>query len=212
MVFKMLLAFTITTINFNPRNVLYTAKGEKMNMYEELLGQLNPDGSVKKEAYDLLRNLGPMPCVDVVLVPREKSQRVILHLRGSGIVAPNQYWVIGGRVSKGEKLEETARRKVKSEAGLDLLITKNDQLFASETIFDKDGSMHYNGESNDRLVDLIHTTNVVYLELTPSLDEIGNVLTAADGNTKWKVFDQIDENWHPYVQECVERAWKRVFS
>ena len=65
-------------------------------MYEELLRQLNPDGSVKQEAYSLLRNLGPMSCVDVVLVPREKSRKVILHLRGSGIVASNQYWVIGG--------------------------------------------------------------------------------------------------------------------
>ena len=174
-------------------------------MYEELKAQLNPNGSVKQEAYDLLRSLGPMPCVDVVLVPQENKPSVILFLRGPNIVAPNQYWVVGGRVNKGETLEDAAQRKTKKESGLDLLITPEDQLFTDQTIFTE--PPYDNG-----LVGMIHTTNTVYLGRTPSFEEIEPSLKAADGNERYGLFSYTDRRWHPYVIKCVERAWERVFN
>jgi len=54
-----------------------------MDSYDEIRGQLNPDGSLKQKGYDISRELSPMACVDVVLIPRERTPKVILTYRNS---------------------------------------------------------------------------------------------------------------------------------
>jgi len=172
--------------------------------YAELLAQLNlEDGSLKQGAYDLVRQLGPMSCVDVVLVPEgEKHPQVILAYRdATSAMLPNQWWLVGGRVSKGEALEDTAIRKIRKELGLELVITPEDQLLTSRTI-----------QQGDTLLTTLDTINTAYLGRTPPLEEIADKLQPGDGNTKWEVFNSVeDRGLHPYVVKCVNAAWERAY-
>jgi len=54
-------------------------------------------------------------CVDVCL----RYENRYLLIKRNEEPMKNIYWPIGGRISKGEKAEEAARRKIKEEIGID---------------------------------------------------------------------------------------------
>lgn len=155
---------------------------------------LKPDGSVDGKCYNFLREYTPIACVDAVLIPASGKREVLLFYRNNTTVAPNQYWVVGGKVNLGENLEECAMRKAKTESNLDVKITQAHQLFTDSTIFDLKGKK-------------IHTINTLYVAFTPPYDEIKDKIKADDGNEKFKLFTEIDSNWHPYIKRAVQEAW-----
>lgn len=70
---------------------------------------------ISKERY--LRSVVDLPilCVDVVI---KNLKGEYLLLKRLNPPRKNQWWVVGGRVLKGEELEKAAIRKVKEETGL----------------------------------------------------------------------------------------------
>jgi len=65
---------------------------------------------------DILRNL-PILCADIVI---KNLQGEYLLVKRNNEPKKDEWWVIGGRVLKGETLEEAAVRKVKQETGLQI--------------------------------------------------------------------------------------------
>jgi len=57
----------------------------------------------------------PVLCVDIVA---KNSRDAYLLIKRVNEPKKNKWWVIGGRVLKGETLKDAARRKVKEETGL----------------------------------------------------------------------------------------------
>jgi colanic acid biosynthesis protein WcaH len=67
------------------------------------------------EQYARFMEMMPILCVDIMI---QNPEGEYLLIRRSNEPLKGQWWVIGGRVLKGETLKEAAIRKVKEEVGL----------------------------------------------------------------------------------------------
>jgi ADP-ribose pyrophosphatase YjhB (NUDIX family) len=70
--------------------------------------------------YDQIMKLMPIVSVEAVIV----MDRSLLFLRRNNQPAEGQWWFAGGRVRRGESLEDTLRREVKEETGLEVISHK----------------------------------------------------------------------------------------
>ena len=99
--------------------------------------------------------------------------------------AKGKWWFFGGRLHKGETLEEGVKRKALEEIGASVKIIK--QLTTKDTIF-KEGPFGWS----------THTVSVTYL--VELIDEEIN-LDNQHNNYRW--FDKEDEGLNWYVREVV---------
>jgi len=74
---------------------------------------------IPAEEYKQIINVLPILCVDIVV--KNAAEQYLL-IRRANEPLKDQWWVIGGRVLKGETLNEAAIRKVKEETDLDINI------------------------------------------------------------------------------------------
>jgi colanic acid biosynthesis protein WcaH len=102
---------------------------------------------IEQKNYNLILENMPILCVDGIVV-NDKDE--ILFLKRENEPALNEWWFPGGRVFKGEKLENSIVRKVKEETNLDVVVDRF--IGISETDFTT-GPMNIP----------VHTINVTYL-------------------------------------------------
>lgn len=76
---------------------------------------------IPKKEYSKIIEVLPILCVDVII---QNPAREFLLIKRANEPLKGQWWVIGGRVLKGETLKEAAKRKVKEEVGLEIEIFK----------------------------------------------------------------------------------------
>lgn len=136
--------------------------------------------------YDILNSI-PISCVDICIV----YEGHILLIKRNDPPAKDQWWIPGGRVFKGEMLKETAKRKAIEETGLDCYI--GPIIHTDETIF-PDGP-------NDIP---IHSINVCFLLYPKCIKRLEVQLDEHSSYYKW--VDKIDNDLHPYVKKCLEKA------
>lgn len=72
---------------------------------------------IPAEQYKQILDVLPILCVDVVIT-NSCGEYLLVKRRGEPL--KGQWWVIGGRVLKGETVEQAAVRKVETEVGLTL--------------------------------------------------------------------------------------------
>lgn len=137
--------------------------------------------------YKKILKVLPILTVDIVIIHKGK----FLLLRRSIAPAKGQWWTPGGRVLKGEDMEEAARRKVKEEAGLSVRIVK--LLGVGSTYWKKS----YLGVSS-------HTTSVIYLS-RPVIGS-GTTVKMNFNNDKAGWFKHIPKGVHPFVREALKKA------
>lgn len=154
------------------------------------------------ELYNLLRRYSPMMCVDVAIVPKGKQPSVILAKRTNEAVAPNEWWVFGGRVDKKLRYLEVAHKKTKSEIGINTKLGLEDVIGLGGVIFPPDAREK---ELRDYT---ISTPALCFAKQIP----LPKRVIAGDGNTEWKVFTELDTTWHPYVQNVVAYAWNTFYG
>lgn len=65
--------------------------------------------------YRLIVDTVPVLCVDIIV---RNSTGEYLLIKRKNPPLKNRWWIVGGRVFKGETLEEAARRKVREEVAL----------------------------------------------------------------------------------------------
>ncbi|MBU6500529.1 MAG: NUDIX domain-containing protein [Patescibacteria group bacterium] len=140
---------------------------------------------IPEALYRKIVGVMPIPCVDAVIVRGKKF------LLGKRINKPakGQWFVIGGRVLKGESLEAAVRRHVQTETGISGVKVKK-FLIAAPTMFKNSAQ----GPSS-------HTINSVFLV---ELSEKKLLLNNENEKLKW--FSRIDKNWHPYVKNVLQLA------
>ncbi len=141
---------------------------------------------IPDELYEKILTAIPITCVDMVI----KNGDSFLLAKRKNNPAQGQWFLLGGRVLKNEKLEDAVLRKMHQETGMRGVIEK--MLGVDETMF-PDGPY---GES-------IHSVNIVFL-ITPTTAPDAVVLDEQNDEYQW--YTHIDSTWHPYVKKFLEIA------
>ena len=170
-----------------------------------IIGQQRNE-NLETPLYEFLRRYGPMPCTDIVLVPKDKKPSVILARRGNNAVAPDSWFIFGGRVDKKMNYEETASSKVKTEIGIEIRLEAEDIIGFGRTYFKPD-----NNEIPIRNYDIGTSALVFAKQISLNKKTIGKI-KPSDGHNEWSIFRDIESNWHPYVISTVASAWKRFYG
>ena len=136
---------------------------------------------IPQPQYDFILQNMPIACVDVCIV----SENGVLLVKRKTEPAKNHWWVPGGRVLKGEKLKDCAKRKCVEE--VNLLCTIGPIVHTDETVFDT-------GPSNIP----VHSINVAFLAIPHSND-----LRLDQFSSDFKWISSISHDLHPYVQKCL---------
>lgn len=145
-------------------------------------------GLLPEDLYlEVLRGL-PIACVDIAIV---SNGHVLLVQRGDP-PAKGMWWVPGGRVFKGERMRETARRKALEEVGLHCHV--GPLIHTAETIF-SDGP---------RAIP-VHSINSCFL-LYPVEDVAQVRVQLDDHHSDWMWVNTIPGGLHPYVARCLAEA------
>lgn len=99
---------------------------------------------IPEKEYSRIQAVLPILCVDCLIVYQKKC----LLLKRTKEPAKGRYWFPGGRVFKGETIQDAALRKAREEVNLDCKYEK--MISIEETIFEQQGDMLYD----------IHTVNI----------------------------------------------------
>lgn len=137
---------------------------------------------IPQDKYDEILRLVPIVCVDVAIAYRGK----VLLVKRRDTPCADQWWLPGGRLFKGEGLEDCVRRKAKEEVGL--MGLELDLFYHASTIFDT-----------------VHSVNFVYLAFADS-DQVMLDETCLDH--KW--IDTIDSDYHQYIRAALFKAFMRM--
>lgn len=143
-----------------------------------------PNDEYKK----ILENI-PICCVDLII----KGKKGVLLVLRADEPLKNFWWIPGGRIYKGEKIENAVIRKAYEETGLKVKIEKN--MGTYETILGKDCFKN--------LKIGIHTINITFL-VKPISEE--SEVKLDNTSLKFKWIDKIEENLHSYLKEILENS------
>ena len=141
---------------------------------------------INQKLYKKILEVLPVACADSVVVHGKK----FLLGKRKNKPAKGGWFLIGGRIIKGEKLEDAARRHVSEETGIKRVKIKK-FLGARETIYPDSAQ----GPSS-------HTVNFVYLaEINPA-----KTFSVSKESSEFKWFSKINKTWHPYAREMLRKA------
>jgi len=130
----------------------------------------------------ILENV-PIACVDIAIV----CDGSVLLVKRNDKPAQGEWWLPGGRVHKGEKMLETAKRKALEEVGLDCFT--GPLVHTAETIF-PDGPY---GVS-------VHSINSCFL-LHPRHGSFHIKLDDNQSECRWVA--DIEPSLHKYIKDCL---------
>lgn len=140
---------------------------------------------VSPALYKKILDSVPVPCVDAVIVNGEK----FLLGKRANQPAKGKWWLIGGRIHKGETLVRAVKRKAREETGRTIRSVKF--LDNTETIF---RNSHFRGVTS-------HTVNSIFVVRVSTTkfknDEQHSVL-------RW--FTTVDPRWGTYVKNMLLKA------
>lgn len=133
---------------------------------------------VPAEEYQRILETVPILCVDGVIVNHEGKYLLV---KRANAPLQDQWWVPGGRVLKGETLEEAFHRKMREELGIEVRILMpigyTEERHADDPRGGPDG---------------VHAVSVVFCAAPLSLD-----VRLDDQSTAWGFFDHLPEGIPP---------------
>lgn len=118
----------------------------------------------------------PIPSVEAIVVKNDS----VLFLRRKNDPAKGQWWFPGGRIRKGETLEDALSREVKEETGLE--VTKCKLVNVYSRVFP---------ERHDITIVFLCTCN-------------GDNVMLNDEHTEYKFFKNIPKSIHPYLLRAIQ--------
>ncbi len=123
---------------------------------------------IPTDEYARIIEVLPILCVDVVV---QNSRGEYLLVKRANEPLKDQWWVIGGRVQKGESMDQAAARKVKEEVSLD--VEKLYLIGYYEEIFNK---------NSFGIKCKLHTVSVVY----STVIDVDQQIKLDSQSTDWK--------------------------
>jgi len=134
------------------------------------------DGLIPSSLYDQIVKSMPIPSVEAIIV----KNGLLLLLRRKNNPVKGQWWFPGGRIRKGESLEEALCREVKEETGLDVTACKLVNVYS-------------------RLFPERHDITIVFLCKCS-----GDKVTLNEEHTEHKFFKDIPRDIHPYILQAIQ--------
>ena len=139
--------------------------------------------------YKKIVSLMPICCVDLVFWSRSK---VYLFKRAYA-PAKNEWWIIGGRILKGEKIKDAVARKAKEEIGVDIKIRK--MIGVYEAFF---GTNRFDTKTEKSGA---HSISLCFL--VESKEKRFKLILNGEYKDH-KAISRIDKNLHPLIQTVLE--------
>jgi colanic acid biosynthesis protein WcaH len=143
---------------------------------------------IDESLYQKVHELMPIFCVDVIL----KIENKFLMVKRTQNPAKGQWWFPGGRVYKNERLLSAVKRKVLEETSLK--IKHLEKIVDTYEIFFEEAPFNHNNGT--------HTLSNCYLGEIRDYDQI----TLNKYHSKYKVFSNYGQTWHPYLKHCLKKA------
>ncbi|MBI3026874.1 NUDIX domain-containing protein [Candidatus Woesearchaeota archaeon] len=135
----------------------------------------------------------PVPCVDVVL---KSGNRVFLFKRAYE-PAKNKWWLIGGRILKGETFKEAVKRKVKEEVGIEAKLLKMIGVYEEFFVRSRfDGNEEGKKNKNNGT----HTLSVCFVAEPIKKDFR---FTLNNEYRDYKIINRIEKGLDPYVKRVL---------
>jgi len=138
-------------------------------------------GKIPLTLYELITDFIPIASVEAII----SKGNSLLFLRRKNSPAKGQWWFPGGRIRKGETLEEALYREVKEETGLEVI--KSELVNVYSRIFD---------ERHD-------ITIAYYCKCKPDKIKLNNE------HTEYKHFKKPPKNIHPYLKQVINDLEKK---
>ena len=140
------------------------------------------------QLYRKIVDMMPICCVDALF----KSGNKLFLFKRAYEPAKNKWWIIGGRVLKGESLKDAMIRKVKEEIGVDVKILK--MIGVYETIFPISRF-----DINNRKIGA-HTISICFL-VEPNKKNFK--LRLNEEYNGYKTIARLDKSFHPYIKKVL---------
>ena len=148
---------------------------------------------IPQEVYENILEYSIIGAVDAIILHKGK---VLLGKRTQKPVK-GEWWIPGGRQKKGELPEETVRRKVKEEVGLDVKVEKFVGVY--DVIFNETASP--NVKTGVHYIARAYIVTLINSDEIPKLDET---------QSEYRWIDHIEEELHDYVKVTLKDSG--VFS
>ncbi len=136
-----------------------------------------------------------IPCHDVFI----KINEGILLVKRNNLPAKGILWPIGGRIKRGLLIEDSLRKKVKEECGLQ--IEKIEEVGCARTLFQTDPFGH--GKGTD-------TLNVVFFAEGKGKVELDALHCDPTIISKKDYTKEFREILHPYVRDFMDKVIKLI--
>ena len=141
-----------------------------------------------EKKYREILDLVPIVCVDICVRHNGK----LLMIKRKNEPEKGAWWIIGGRIFKGETMEQAAFRKLKEETNLDRkhVVHIAGPFGPYETMFK---------EAPFDITTGVHSMNAVFLF---DVDDI-NALSVDNNHEGVLWATEIDERWHAYLKDVL---------
>ena len=136
----------------------------------------------------------PVPCFDGVLTD---GKRVYLFKRAIG-PGKGRWWLMGGRILKGETFQEAIKRKAKEELGVPVKIIRQIGVYE---IFESEGKPGVTSGTHCIAVDFV---------IKPKTKTFRFKLNDEYASGRWKIMTAIPSSLHPYVKQVLKDS--KVFK
>ena len=141
-------------------------------------------GKIPATLYELIVDEMPIPSVEAV-ISRNDS---LLFLRRKINPVKGQWWFPGGRLRKGETLEEALYREVKEETGLEVIKSKLINVYS-------------------RIFDGRHDISIAYL-----CNCKGDKIVLNNEHSEYRYFKSLPKHIHPYLIQVIQDLRKKSTS
>jgi ADP-ribose pyrophosphatase YjhB (NUDIX family) len=139
-------------------------------------------GFIPQAIFDQIVGLMPIASVDAVIM----IDGSLLLLKRKINPAAGQWWFVGGRINKGESFEQTLRREVEEETGLEI------ESFRFINVY-------------SRFLPERHDVTLAYLCKCRN-----GKIRLDDEHSEYKLFKELPNGLHPYLLETLQDSkWKK---
>lgn len=142
------------------------------------------DEHIPEELFSAFVARLPQVCVELIL---ETSEGILLAKRAA---APRVWFWPGGRLYKGERLDDAAHRIARAELGIDVHLRDRYGPYA-----------HFWAASAVEGSPSRHTVNIVY-HVTPAADDVE--ITLDEQHTAYRFLTELEPGLHPYVRRYLD--------